>query len=154
MIDVKWTRGHSVVDSSSSSSRCASPHHCRRRTDGHAARLGRRQVPCRARVAQCSAIMKLQMEGRKQGQAGTTCHTEGSFTLEALRCGDERRKPQYVAMCRRYICIPLSGGTCDQLCDPMRHTRITVAVRLVANCLLYTSPSPRDRQKSRMPSSA
>ena len=27
-------------------------------------------------------------------------------------------------------------------------------VRLVADCLLYTSPSPRDRQKSRMPSSA
>ena len=26
-------------------------------------------------------------------------------------------------------------------------------VRIV-NCLLYTSPSPRDRQKSRMPSSA
>ena len=25
---------------------------------------------------------------------------------------------------------------------------------LVASCLLYTSPSPRDRQKSRMPSSA
>ena len=25
---------------------------------------------------------------------------------------------------------------------------------LVENCLLYTSPSPRDRQKSRMPSSA
>ena len=24
----------------------------------------------------------------------------------------------------------------------------------VLNCLLYTSPSPRDRQKSRMPSSA
>ena len=24
----------------------------------------------------------------------------------------------------------------------------------VSNCLLYTSPSPRDRQKSRMPSSA
>ena len=25
---------------------------------------------------------------------------------------------------------------------------------LSRNCLLYTSPSPRDRQKSRMPSSA
>ena len=25
---------------------------------------------------------------------------------------------------------------------------------LIYNCLLYTSPSPRDRQKSRMPSSA
>ena len=27
-------------------------------------------------------------------------------------------------------------------------------VTLFYNCLLYTSPSPRDRQKSRMPSSA
>ena len=26
--------------------------------------------------------------------------------------------------------------------------------RLLSSCLLYTSPSPRDRQKSRMPSSA
>ena len=26
--------------------------------------------------------------------------------------------------------------------------------KLIDNCLLYTSPSPRDRQKSRMPSSA
>ena len=29
-----------------------------------------------------------------------------------------------------------------------------LAVVLVGDCLLYTSPSPRDRQKSRMPSSA
>ena len=29
-----------------------------------------------------------------------------------------------------------------------------VAVRYGCTCLLYTSPSPRDRQKSRMPSSA
>ena len=27
-------------------------------------------------------------------------------------------------------------------------------LRLIGGCLLYTSPSPRDRQKSRMPSSA
>ena len=27
-------------------------------------------------------------------------------------------------------------------------------VGMLASCLLYTSPSPRDRQKSRMPSSA
>ena len=27
-------------------------------------------------------------------------------------------------------------------------------VKGITNCLLYTSPSPRDRQKSRMPSSA
>ena len=29
-----------------------------------------------------------------------------------------------------------------------------VLIALPNNCLLYTSPSPRDRQKSRMPSSA
>ena len=29
-----------------------------------------------------------------------------------------------------------------------------VEMERVCNCLLYTSPSPRDRQKSRMPSSA
>ena len=29
-----------------------------------------------------------------------------------------------------------------------------IAVLLLGACLLYTSPSPRDRQKSRMPSSA
>ena len=32
---------------------------------------------------------------------------------------------------------------------------VSEAISLVnTNCLLYTSPSPRDRQKSRMPSSA
>ena len=31
---------------------------------------------------------------------------------------------------------------------------IDVAYRYFSTCLLYTSPSPRDRQKSRMPSSA
>ena len=31
---------------------------------------------------------------------------------------------------------------------------LAVAVGVLSVCLLYTSPSPRDRQKSRMPSSA
>ena len=32
--------------------------------------------------------------------------------------------------------------------------RLSAIVSAVDDCLLYTSPSPRDRQKSRMPSSA
>ena len=36
--------------------------------------------------------------------------------------------------------------------DDVRATLERLA--LLRNCLLYTSPSPRDRQKSRMPSSA
>ena len=31
---------------------------------------------------------------------------------------------------------------------------VITPIDLAYNCLLYTSPSPRDRQKSRMPSSA
>ena len=31
---------------------------------------------------------------------------------------------------------------------------VDVSVERIESCLLYTSPSPRDRQKSRMPSSA
>ena len=33
-------------------------------------------------------------------------------------------------------------------------TAMTIPAVFYATCLLYTSPSPRDRQKSRMPSSA
>ena len=34
------------------------------------------------------------------------------------------------------------------------NARATLRVTILWICLLYTSPSPRDRQKSRMPSSA
>ena len=37
---------------------------------------------------------------------------------------------------------------------PASHPGATGTVLLYGHCLLYTSPSPRDRQKSRMPSSA
>ena len=48
---------------------------------------------------------------------------------------------------------PATGG----VKKPHRYRPGTVALREIRryqNCLLYTSPSPRDRQKSRMPSSA
>ena len=38
--------------------------------------------------------------------------------------------------------------------DNIRDTLREVRKALLEACLLYTSPSPRDRQKSRMPSSA
>ena len=64
----------------------------------------------------------------------------------------------------------LAEGTLDEMCDnaakspgsnPLKHiaqprhgtVKKPAQVR-VFSCLLYTSPSPRDRQKSRMPSSA
>ena len=38
--------------------------------------------------------------------------------------------------------------------DLVKVTILMVDIGFYNNCLLYTSPSPRDRQKSRMPSSA
>ena len=43
--------------------------------------------------------------------------------------------------------------------EPLDEEKLRAAIKetgydLVSICLLYTSPSPRDRQKSRMPSSA
>src|SRR5678809_1675617 len=38
--------------------------------------------------------------------------------------------------------------------DEFEQALVDPFVRNVQSCLLYTSPSPRDRQKSRMPSSA
>ena len=35
-----------------------------------------------------------------------------------------------------------------------KNTRIGSGVSIINNCLLYTSPSPRDQRGSRMPSSA
>ena len=37
---------------------------------------------------------------------------------------------------------------------PMINENVRLKNICIVNCLLYTSPSPRDRQKSRMPSSA
>ena len=67
----------------------------------------------------------------------------------------------------KYYCVRLSpnGKDVRQLCedpnakDPAERGKVRAATEEMWNdlkrgCLLYTSPSPRDRQKSRMPSSA
>ena len=55
------------------------------------------------------------------------------------------------------VLLKLSGealmGDLDYGIDPAYIRRLAGEVKAVS-CLLYTSPSPRDRQKSRMPSSA
>ena len=47
---------------------------------------------------------------------------------------------------------PLSSGKAD--CAVLYEPGASQAQAQGFHCLLYTSPSPRDRQKSRMPSSA
>ena len=60
----------------------------------------------------------------------------------------------------RYFLELARAGTLVGAARRLAVDHTTVARRLqalekqVGSCLLYTSPSPRDRQKSRMPSSA
>ena len=69
---------------------------------------------------------------------------------------------RYLAICETNPWLYVWGGAWEEAFDRV-HERSAAAlgalvdqVAVVRNttCLLYTSPSPRDRQKSRMPSSA
>ena len=57
-----------------------------------------------------------------------------------------------------YFMVPPSGTTAQRPsgCAPgtLRFNTDIGSLEYFKGCLLYTSPSPRDRQKSRMPSSA
>ena len=67
----------------------------------------------------------------------------------------ERMKGKTIVFC-------LPGRGCSytflknfvQLCFDMVQSGLSIQISQDYSCLLYTSPSPRDRQKSRMPSSA
>ena len=50
--------------------------------------------------------------------------------------------------------IQLDSSACDDLVADVFVAIIADDFGVLRRCLLYTSPSPRDRQKSRMPSSA
>ena len=65
------------------------------------------------------------------------------------RGGGHKRRYRIIDFLRNKINIPAKVVSIEY--DPNRTARISL---LHYACLLYTSPSPRDRQKSRMPSSA
>ena len=62
----------------------------------------------------------------------------------------------HVANIRSYDVYRREGGyrSVEKALKTMSPDAITEEVKKSGFCLLYTSPSPRDRQKSRMPSSA
>ena len=66
---------------------------------------------------------------------------------------DKKRAKQFAKIGREIQIAVKIGGT-DPESNPRLRLAITNARSVNMPCLLYTSPSPRDRQKSRMPSSA
>ena len=70
----------------------------------------------------------------------------------------EKRKKFARDSLRRQVDVIRSGTPMAEAALPLHKSVYTSQKRYEAEqehiCLLYTSPSPRDRQKSRMPSSA
>ena len=76
--------------------------------------------------------------------------------LSSCASGERMSEAAYSQLLHRMLCLLLLTENPPEKAET---NRIALAIRymnthLFEPCLLYTSPSPRDRQKSRMPSSA
>ena len=61
----------------------------------------------------------------------------------------------YVAvLCIGFLSTTYSAGYADAYFYKAKPGKLAEAAELMRDCLLYTSPSPRDKRQSRMPSSA
>ena len=83
----------------------------------------------------------LEVEGRKIGGLGIHSTASGGYLLHCSLLVDLD-----VSLMLRALNVPVEKLEARQL--------QSIEGRITTVCLLYTSPSPRDRQKSRMPSSA
>ena len=79
--------------------------------------------------------------------------SRGMSTHE-LPHGYGRVKPDVVAYGRDVMGSKIAGGCRSLSGTSVASPVVAGAVTLLASCLLYTSPSPRDKRQSRMPSSA
>eukprot|EP01017_Pseudomicrothorax_dubius_P007820 TRINITY_DN12496_c0_g1_i1.p1 TRINITY_DN12496_c0_g1~~TRINITY_DN12496_c0_g1_i1.p1 ORF type:complete len:234 (+),score=52.95 TRINITY_DN12496_c0_g1_i1:155-856(+) len=71
-------------------------------------------------------------------------------TSQSTRTSLAVRRPPNLEVPSRLPALPMVGSQSAKNANQM----IRLDLKKLGNCLLYTSPSPRDRQKSRMPSSA
>ena len=82
----------------------------------------------------------------------------GFYSLGKYRKNiSEQKKEEYLEIFTKYFLKTFSSRLA-QYSDPKiivnSQKKLNDKYTMVSSCLLYTSPSPRDRQKSRMPSSA
>ena len=80
----------------------------------------------------------------RMGTSGLTAQSDGAADAKTVA----------TTLMQGLIIATLAGFTLILLQRPIGALALTILQGSTEVCLLYTSPSPRDRQKSRMPSSA
>ena len=78
-----------------------------------------------------------------------------SYLLESVVGGERFGRYSFIGLACSERIVATAAARGSTLRRIVRDSRgADVCVERLDDCLLYTSPSPRDRQKSRMPSSA
>ena len=90
--------------------------------------------------------------GYRQTDYNVRCYYRDGKWGEIEVCSDEYLKLHMAATCLHYGQEAFEGLKAYRC--PDGKVRVFRMDENAKRCLLYTSPSPRDRQKSRMPSSA
>ena len=118
----------------------------------HCALFGRFSKPDEFLKTTGAAALAVAASGMLAGCGEGYGATPGNPTLPTIDTGT------YATFGNTYVDMgPLTGTWVSRTTyesDGWRHNYLYTGLSIDNTCLLYTSPSPRDRQKSRMPSSA
>ena len=109
------------------------------------------QCPQRGTTAESSVNNEETEASDDRSKVSSYIRTSDSDSNSEMNCnarGKRQRESERVCYCPGHC--PMGGQCRGALATPVRGC--VISMRSI--CLLYTSPSPRDRQKSRMPSSA
>ena len=92
----------------------------------------------------------LQVKGRLERERSLACEKEKHAFVEKAkaRLAEERRERDAKTEVEKATASETLAAVANQVLEETRKLEGNIT------CLLYTSPSPRDRQKTRMPSSA
>ena len=88
--------------------------------------------------------------------ASSACSTGGAGSADESAIAPPPPPASQIAGTQPVLAVDIVQGLQEQPVVVKVHgdQGVSVTFREITICLLYTSPSPRDRQKSRMPSSA
>ena len=101
-----------------------------------------------------AAGLNAALQLHRQGVADIVIVTEGLQHGTSINTGSDKQTYYKLSLCGDEVDSPVSMAQTYLSGGGMHGDLALVESALSTRCLLYTSPSPRDRTRSRMPSSA